>query len=113
MNVTTKPNVGTQLNTPALAAAWQPTTKPATLVSLLGTNNGPAQFIQFWDATGTGDVSALLLYSFPVGAGLPFSLDTPVAFGRGVLIVNSSALISTTPTQHAGSADCWFLSRHI
>lgn len=112
--VRTQPNIGSQTHSDGeLEAYIQPSETPVTLLSLIGTNTGADQYIQVWDANAEDDASAELVFTFPVPAGKTFSLDTPIKFERGVYITNASQAVSSEPTEHQGSADCWFVTRHI
>lgn len=81
---------------------------PGTLFSLVGVNNKASlQYIQIFNATSAPADGSAPVYTFPVPAATPFSLDVPIVgmpFTTGIYVCNSSTLATKT----IGSADCWF-----
>lgn len=108
-NVTSTPNIGHQAGSTALEASRQLTTGPGALVSLVGYNSGPDQFIQVHDVAAAPADGAVPIFMFRVGAGQHFALDTPIKCVVGIFACNSS----TVATKTAGAADCWFLGRYL
>ena len=111
--VRTQPNVGTQVNSTALANALMVTASAGTLLSFVVTNTGAAQFIQVHDAaaaTANGTVP-IAVFAVPDGSTTPVtaSLDIPIKCTNGVYLCNSS----TAATRTVGSANCWFLARYL
>jgi hypothetical protein len=106
-NTNTQPTVGRQSGSSAAESSRQLRAGSGTLLSLIGFNNGPDQFIQLHDKAGdlaSGDVP---IFSFGVPANQPFSMDVPIQFAHRVHVANSTTFNTLTP----GAADCWFLGR--
>ena len=77
-----------------------------TLLSLVGYNSGPAQFIQLYNSATLPADAVAPAYTFAVPATSNFSLDAPIGipFTTGIVVGNSS----TGPTKTIGGADCYF-----
>lgn len=83
----------------------------STMLSLVGVNTGPAQYILVFDsATLPADADATAIYRIPVPDGTtnaqPFSLSLAfgIPFTTGIVVCNSSTIVNKT----LGSADCYF-----
>ncbi|MEI8045375.1 MAG: hypothetical protein WCL11_28460 [Verrucomicrobiota bacterium] len=79
------------------------------MISLLGFNSGPAQFIQLHDSAGVPAENSVPLFAFAVPSGQHFNLDTPVKFSAAIFVCNSSTLAVKT----IGAADCFIITRNI
>jgi len=82
------------------------------LLSIMGYNSGPAQFIQLHDSATLPADTAVPEVVIAVPALSNFSIDVPVSgipFTAGVLVCNSS----TGPTKTIGSANCYFAAVYI
>jgi hypothetical protein len=108
-NVTSQPAIGHQTASTALEAGRQIKSQPATLISLLASNTGSAQYIQLHDSATAPSAGAAPLFFVKVGADATVSLDTPIKFTNGIYVTNSS----TPDTFTVGSANCWFVSRDL
>lgn len=78
-----------------------------SLISLTGYNSkASAQFIQVHNSATVPANGAVPIVTFTVPATSNFSLNftTPMAFGAGIVVCNSS----TATTKTLGSADCFF-----
>lgn len=109
MNVRTSPNIGFQAGSVALEKGHVLATGGCVLLSVLGYNSGPAQFIQIHDAAAEPADATVPVLMFAVPANSQFALDTPIRTTKGVYVCNSSTAAAKT----AGAADCWFLGRTI
>jgi hypothetical protein len=108
-NLNEQPNIGTQKGSIALEAKRQIATRDATLLSLIGYNNGPDQFLQLHDSAAAPATGAVPLFTSKVPGGQPFSLDVPMKFSNGIHVTNST----TAATLTLGAADMWFLARYV
>lgn len=103
------PSGTTRVNSAAYEASHILKDSAGSLMSLVGYNSGPAQFIQVHDSATLPADTAVPAYIFAVPATSNFSLDFPVTgcpFTNGVVVCNSS----TGPTKTIGAANCWFSS---
>lgn len=94
-------------NSGGLAPRLQVKAGPGHLISLVGYNNGPAQFVQFHNAASSPSDGAIPIFAFAIDAGATFTIDTPVWFSAGISICNSTTLETLT----AGASDCWFMAQ--
>jgi hypothetical protein len=106
------PSVGAALGASIVASVAQEAShvikgSAGTLLSLVGYNAGPDQFIQIHNTTTVPVNTAVPIYSIKVAAGTNFTLDVPISgmpFTTGISVCNST----TQATKTLGSTDCWF-----
>lgn len=115
VNTVAKPTTGAAPSnavTTAYASSLIVKTSAGTVWGVAGYNSGPAQFLQFHDATavpanGVAPVGPLVA----IAAASNFSIDFGkygMGFTTGIVIVNST----TGPTKTLGAADCWIAVRY-
>lgn len=111
-NIAPPPSVGAAAGASLVASSAYETghvlkASAGTLVSLVGYNSGPAQFIQVHNSATVPADAAVPSYVFAIPATSNFSLDVPITgapFTTGISVCNST----TGPTKTIGAANCFF-----
>jgi hypothetical protein len=107
--ILTIPTAGNRHNTVAAANKLQIKSASGQLLSLVGFNYGPDQFIQLHETEAAPAANAVPIFVFFVPSNQPYSFDTPFKFTGGLFVVNSTV----RDTYTAGAADNWFLATEI
>jgi hypothetical protein len=108
--VTANTQVMTVSNSSAYEQSRVIKSSAGTIFSLSGYNNGPAQFIQFFNSTTVPAPTSIPVAVFPISAASGFFLEWEkgLPFSTGISISNSS----TVTTKTNGATDCFFTATY-